>query len=106
MVHFAANWATVLYGDHNLESLKSGALDSSMSYRKLHEKKDTAAVTLPHQRIRGKLAWVWWVSGSMRPQGIKVMSSVCACNGTSGRGKFLRLLHRVGMELTCKLGRP
>eukprot|EP00983_Pelagomonas_calceolata_P118202 1160482-Pelagomonas_calceolata.AAC.14 len=24
---------------------------------------------LPHQRIRGKLMWVWWVSGSKRPQG-------------------------------------
>eukprot|EP00983_Pelagomonas_calceolata_P041770 1138204-Pelagomonas_calceolata.AAC.2 len=27
-------------------------------------------------------------------------------NGTSSRGKFLCILHRVGMELSCKLGRP
>eukprot|EP00983_Pelagomonas_calceolata_P046392 1140139-Pelagomonas_calceolata.AAC.1 len=35
--------------------------------------------------VRGKLVWVWWVSKSMRPQGTIV---------------------EVGMELSCKLGRP
>eukprot|EP00983_Pelagomonas_calceolata_P072108 1151551-Pelagomonas_calceolata.AAC.8 len=41
------------------------------------------AVSLPHSRVRGKLVWVW-----------------------SGKVKFLRILYRVGMELSCKLGRP
>eukprot|EP00983_Pelagomonas_calceolata_P078667 1154334-Pelagomonas_calceolata.AAC.3 len=62
-------------------------------------------VKLPYQRVRGKLVWVWWVSGSTRPQGTRVMSSVFDFNGTFGRGKFVRILHRVGMELSCKLGR-
>eukprot|EP00983_Pelagomonas_calceolata_P058912 1145687-Pelagomonas_calceolata.AAC.2 len=30
-------------------------------------------VSLPHQRIRGKLVWVWWVRGSMRPKGFGVL---------------------------------
>eukprot|EP00983_Pelagomonas_calceolata_P117410 1160412-Pelagomonas_calceolata.AAC.16 len=34
------------------------------------------AVNLPHQRVRGKLVWVRWVSGSMRSQGTRVMLSV------------------------------
>jgi len=59
------------------------------------------AVSLPHQRVRGKLVWVWWVSGSMRPQGTRM--SVFVFNG---RGKFVCTLHRMDMEISCKLGRP
>eukprot|EP00983_Pelagomonas_calceolata_P045938 1139935-Pelagomonas_calceolata.AAC.1 len=44
------------------------------------------AVSLPHRRVRGKLVWVWWVSGSMRPQGTSVMLSFFIFNGMSGRG--------------------
>eukprot|EP00983_Pelagomonas_calceolata_P060520 1146416-Pelagomonas_calceolata.AAC.1 len=43
------------------------------------------AVSLPHQRVRGKLVMVWWVPGSLRPQGTRVMLSVFDFNGTSGR---------------------
>eukprot|EP00983_Pelagomonas_calceolata_P089032 1157270-Pelagomonas_calceolata.AAC.4 len=28
-------------------------------------------VNLPHQRIIGKLVWVWWVPGRMRPKGTR-----------------------------------
>eukprot|EP00983_Pelagomonas_calceolata_P002217 75087-Pelagomonas_calceolata.AAC.1 len=55
--------------------------------------------------VRGKLVWVWWVSGSIWPQGTRVMG-IFDFNGTSGRGKSLRILHRVDMELSCKLGSP
>eukprot|EP00983_Pelagomonas_calceolata_P005981 199126-Pelagomonas_calceolata.AAC.1 len=30
--------------------------------------------SLPDQRVRGKLVWVWWVPESMRPQGRKALS--------------------------------
>eukprot|EP00983_Pelagomonas_calceolata_P009296 300228-Pelagomonas_calceolata.AAC.1 len=63
-------------------------------------------VNLPHQRIRGKLVWIRWVSGGMRPQGTRVMLSVFYFNGTPGRGQFLCILYKVGMELLCKLGTP
>eukprot|EP00983_Pelagomonas_calceolata_P085844 1156636-Pelagomonas_calceolata.AAC.29 len=43
------------------------------------------AVGLPHLRGRGKLVWVWWNSGSTRPQGTRIMISVFVCNGTFGR---------------------
>eukprot|EP00983_Pelagomonas_calceolata_P040804 1137787-Pelagomonas_calceolata.AAC.2 len=46
------------------------------------------AVSLPHQRIRGKLVWVRWVFESMWPQGIRVTLSVFDFNGTSGRGHW------------------
>eukprot|EP00983_Pelagomonas_calceolata_P046060 1139988-Pelagomonas_calceolata.AAC.1 len=32
--------------------------------------------SLPHQRIRGRLVWVRWGSGSTRPQGTRVLLSV------------------------------
>eukprot|EP00983_Pelagomonas_calceolata_P123521 1161015-Pelagomonas_calceolata.AAC.7 len=63
-------------------------------------------MSLPHQKVRGKLMWVWWVSGSTQPQGSRIIMSVFDFNGTSGRGNFARTLHRVGMELSCKFGRP
>eukprot|EP00983_Pelagomonas_calceolata_P084053 1156285-Pelagomonas_calceolata.AAC.3 len=40
-------------------------------------------MSLPHQVVRGKLLWVWWVSGSMRPQGTRDVLSVFDFNGTS-----------------------
>eukprot|EP00983_Pelagomonas_calceolata_P013106 418702-Pelagomonas_calceolata.AAC.1 len=43
------------------------------------------AMSLPHQRARGKLVWVWLVSGSMQPQGTRVIPTVFDFNGTSGR---------------------
>eukprot|EP00983_Pelagomonas_calceolata_P060461 1146370-Pelagomonas_calceolata.AAC.1 len=43
------------------------------------------AVSLPHQRVRGKHVWVWWVSGSMQSQCTKVMVSTFDFNGMSGR---------------------
>eukprot|EP00983_Pelagomonas_calceolata_P076889 1153614-Pelagomonas_calceolata.AAC.3 len=45
------------------------------------------AVSLPHQRVRGKLVWVWWVSGSTQPQGTRIVTSVLNFNGMSGGGK-------------------
>eukprot|EP00983_Pelagomonas_calceolata_P053890 1143479-Pelagomonas_calceolata.AAC.1 len=33
-------------------------------------------MSLPHLRVRGKLVWVWWVFGSMCPQGTRGMGSV------------------------------
>eukprot|EP00983_Pelagomonas_calceolata_P047167 1140517-Pelagomonas_calceolata.AAC.1 len=54
----------------------------------------------------GLVTRLWWVFESMRPQGTRVMLSVFDCNGTPGRGKLLRMLHRVGMEVSCKLSRP
>eukprot|EP00983_Pelagomonas_calceolata_P036452 1133739-Pelagomonas_calceolata.AAC.1 len=45
-------------------------------------------MSLPHQRIRGKLVWVWRVPGSMRPKGTRVILSIFYFNGTSGRGKY------------------
>eukprot|EP00983_Pelagomonas_calceolata_P051618 1142487-Pelagomonas_calceolata.AAC.2 len=38
---------------------------------------------LPHQRVRGKLVWVRRVSGSMRPQGTRIMLGVFDLDGTS-----------------------
>eukprot|EP00983_Pelagomonas_calceolata_P006150 204279-Pelagomonas_calceolata.AAC.1 len=54
----------------------------------IKEKETSAqkAVSLPHLRVRGKLVWLWWVSGSMRPQGTRFMLSIFDFNGTSGRG--------------------
>eukprot|EP00983_Pelagomonas_calceolata_P084203 1156315-Pelagomonas_calceolata.AAC.3 len=43
------------------------------------------AVSLLHQRVRGNLVWVWWVPGSMRPKGTRVMPSVFDTNGTSSK---------------------
>eukprot|EP00983_Pelagomonas_calceolata_P047501 1140684-Pelagomonas_calceolata.AAC.1 len=43
-------------------------------------------MSLPHQRVRGKLVWVWWVSGIMQPHCTRVMSSISDLNGTPGRG--------------------
>eukprot|EP00983_Pelagomonas_calceolata_P072563 1151768-Pelagomonas_calceolata.AAC.9 len=40
-------------------------------------------MSLPHQRVRGKLVWVWWVSGSMQPQDTRIMSRMSVFNGTS-----------------------
>eukprot|EP00983_Pelagomonas_calceolata_P046880 1140377-Pelagomonas_calceolata.AAC.2 len=43
------------------------------------------ASSLPHQMVRRKLTWVWWVSGSLRRQGSGVMMSVfmpCLGEGT------------------------
>eukprot|EP00983_Pelagomonas_calceolata_P016855 530665-Pelagomonas_calceolata.AAC.1 len=34
------------------------------------------AACLPHQRTRGKLMWVWWVTGSTRLQGTIIETSV------------------------------
>eukprot|EP00967_Tisochrysis_lutea_P046257 scaffold56190_cov18-Tisochrysis_lutea.AAC.1 len=31
------------------------------------------AASLPHQRVRGKIVWIWWVSGSMQSQRTRVM---------------------------------
>eukprot|EP00983_Pelagomonas_calceolata_P016579 523439-Pelagomonas_calceolata.AAC.1 len=62
--------------------------------------------SLPRQRVRGKLVWVWWVSGSMQSQCTRVMLMIFDFNGTPGRDKFLRILHIVGTKLSCKLGRP
>eukprot|EP00983_Pelagomonas_calceolata_P017160 537817-Pelagomonas_calceolata.AAC.3 len=63
-------------------------------------------MSLPHQSVRGKLVWVWWVSGGMQSQCTRVMMSTFDFNGTSGRGQFVHILHRVGMEISCKFGRP
>eukprot|EP00983_Pelagomonas_calceolata_P048826 1141228-Pelagomonas_calceolata.AAC.1 len=41
------------------------------------------ALNFPRQRVRGKLVWFWWASGSPRPQGTR--TSVFVFNGTSGR---------------------
>eukprot|EP00983_Pelagomonas_calceolata_P083197 1156108-Pelagomonas_calceolata.AAC.11 len=30
-------------------------------------------MSVPHQWLSGKLVWVWWACGSMRPQGTRVM---------------------------------
>eukprot|EP00983_Pelagomonas_calceolata_P100431 1158566-Pelagomonas_calceolata.AAC.6 len=64
------------------------------------------AVSLPHRRVRGKLVRVWWVSGSKQSQCAGVMMSIFDFNGTSGRGKLLRVLYRVGMELSREIGTP
>eukprot|EP00983_Pelagomonas_calceolata_P088133 1157119-Pelagomonas_calceolata.AAC.13 len=54
-----------------------------------------------NKRIRGKLVWVWWVSGSMQPKGTRVTLGVFDFDGTPSRGEFLRTVDRVGMELSC-----
>eukprot|EP00983_Pelagomonas_calceolata_P012284 392951-Pelagomonas_calceolata.AAC.1 len=61
-------------------------------------------MSCPEQRVRGKLVRVRWFSGSMRPQGTRVV--MFDFNGTFGRGKLVRILYRMGVELSCKLGRP
>eukprot|EP00983_Pelagomonas_calceolata_P015679 497664-Pelagomonas_calceolata.AAC.1 len=43
-------------------------------------------MSLPHQRVRGKLVWVWWVCGSTQSPCTRVMMSIFDFNGTSGRG--------------------
>eukprot|EP00983_Pelagomonas_calceolata_P017923 562142-Pelagomonas_calceolata.AAC.1 len=63
-------------------------------------------MSFPHQKVRGKLVGVMWVPENIRSQGTSVMLSTSNFNGTSGRGKFVLVLHRVGMELSCKFGRP
>eukprot|EP00983_Pelagomonas_calceolata_P078117 1154159-Pelagomonas_calceolata.AAC.2 len=72
--------------DDNKYVLKDGA--NMARVHPTQGKGDTLAqrdVSLPHLRVRGKLVWFWWVSGSMQPQGTRVMLSVLDFNGTSGR---------------------
>eukprot|EP00983_Pelagomonas_calceolata_P061712 1146939-Pelagomonas_calceolata.AAC.13 len=70
-------------------------------------------MSLPQQRIRGKLVWVWWVPGSMRPQGTrpvgpgKLLMFICRCFAIqTAVENFSLVLGKVGMELSCKLGSP
>eukprot|EP00983_Pelagomonas_calceolata_P011912 383172-Pelagomonas_calceolata.AAC.1 len=42
------------------------------------------AVSLPRQRVGGKLMWVWWGSGSTWLQGTGVERNAFAFNGTFG----------------------
>eukprot|EP00983_Pelagomonas_calceolata_P066724 1149172-Pelagomonas_calceolata.AAC.1 len=56
------------------------------------------AVNIPHKRVRGKLVWDWWVSGSMRPQGARFMLGIFNFNGTSGRAIYRTRLSSNGHE--------
>eukprot|EP00983_Pelagomonas_calceolata_P100927 1158631-Pelagomonas_calceolata.AAC.4 len=49
--------------------------------------------------MRGELMWIGWVSGNTLLQGSSVMMSVFIFNGTSGRGKLVRKLYRMGMDV-------
>eukprot|EP00983_Pelagomonas_calceolata_P123892 1161049-Pelagomonas_calceolata.AAC.2 len=53
-------------------------------------------MSLPHQRARGKLVWVRWVSGSTWPQGIRITMRFFDFNGTSGRDSCWAWLSLVG----------
>eukprot|EP00983_Pelagomonas_calceolata_P003717 121716-Pelagomonas_calceolata.AAC.1 len=51
------------------------------------------AVSLPQWTVRGKLVWVWWASGSMQPQGTRIILTqsrrVCfVFNAASGSGQY------------------
>eukprot|EP00983_Pelagomonas_calceolata_P132185 1161842-Pelagomonas_calceolata.AAC.5 len=52
--------------------------------------------------MREELMWIGWVSGSTLLQGTSVVMSVFIFNGTSGRGRFVRKLYRMGMEFSYK----
>eukprot|EP00983_Pelagomonas_calceolata_P125071 1161179-Pelagomonas_calceolata.AAC.4 len=60
-------------------------------------------VSLPHQRVKGKLVWVWWVSGSMQFQCTRVMMSIVDVNGTYGKGQQNKwgCLRLSGFSLQC-----
>eukprot|EP00983_Pelagomonas_calceolata_P101067 1158650-Pelagomonas_calceolata.AAC.4 len=50
-------------------------------------KRDTLAqraVSLPHQKMRGELMWIGWVSGSTLLQDTSVMMRICIFYGTCG----------------------
>eukprot|EP00983_Pelagomonas_calceolata_P077225 1153771-Pelagomonas_calceolata.AAC.1 len=46
-------------------------------------------MSLPHQRVKGRLKWIWWVPGSTQPQSTILISSDYVFNGTSGYGQYL-----------------
>eukprot|EP00983_Pelagomonas_calceolata_P054578 1143747-Pelagomonas_calceolata.AAC.3 len=64
------------------------------------------AASFPHYRVKGKLMWAWWVSGGTRPQGTRIIMSVFVFSSTSAWDKFVRAMHRMGMEFLCKFVRP